>query len=599
MSRPDAIGLRTAGVRIAVIATAIAALAALPAVASAFWLKMVTLALIYSVVVFSINVLTGFAGLLSFGQAGFVGAGAYAYGVLSLKGVPVAGCIAAGLMLPTLLGLVLGLPAARLKGHYLAIGTLGFGVLAAQLLTNMVEVTRGPMGLVGIRSVALDRTTWFYVVLAIAATVMAALHLIERRTFAGVMLKSVKGDEIAAEACGLATFAVKLLAFCVSAFLAGLCGVLIAMYMRFLTPDLFDTGESFRYLMMAVVGGAGSVIGSFVAALVLTAVPEMLRSLGETNVRLLVYGTMVLFVLWFVPGGIGGLITRLTGRKKVFVRPAAPVPAAPRPPAAATAPVLTVTAVSKSFGGVTALAGVDLQGRAGQVHGLIGPNGAGKSTLVGCITGVNRIDGGAIHFGGRRIDRLGVHGRARLGIARTFQKIRLSPQLTVFENVALGLAARWFRSPAGYLRILTPLSAAAVSAPVFDALDAAGIADLAATEVASLPYGKRHAVELARALVARPDVILLDEPATGLASGERDALMAVVKRITAGGTLVVLVEHDLDMVGRLCDHVTVIEHGRRIFTGTPLEAQRHPDVVRAYLGSSQFATAEDGRAPAA
>jgi len=580
----------------------IAVMAAVPAVASPFWLKMVTIALIYSLVVFSVNVLTGFAGLLSFGQAGFVGAGAYAYGVLSVSGLPIPVCVTAGIALPTVLGLLIGLPAARLKGHYLAIGTLGFGVFGAQLLNNMVDITRGPMGLIGIRSPALDRTTWFYLMLAIAVTAMTALVALERRTFLGVMLKSVKGDEIAAEASGLATFAIKLQAFCASACLAGVCGVLLAMYLRFLTPDLFDTGESFRYLMMAVVGGAGSATGGFIAALVLTAVPEVLRLFGETNVRLLVYGVMVLFVLWFVPGGIGGLLDRLAGRKPVFVRPRRDGPRYPGAAASAgatAAPVLAVTSVTKRFGGVTALNAVDLEAVAGEVHGVIGPNGAGKSTLIGCITGVNGIDGGAISFRGRRLDDSGVHARARHGIARTFQKIRLCQHLTVFENVALGLAARWFRSRAGYLRLLTPLSSPAVAAPVFAALEAAGIADIAAAQVSSLPYGRRHFVELARALVARPEVLLLDEPATGLSASERRALMTLVKGYAAAGAVVVLVEHDLDMVGRVCDRVTVLEHGRRIFTGTPLEAQHHPEVVRAYLGSFEFAAGNDDHAPAA
>lgn len=293
----------------------VALMVALPLVVGPFWLNMMALALIYSLVVFSINMLTGFAGLLSFGQAGFVGAGAYTYGVLNIAGVPIYLCILAGIALPTFLGLLLGLPAARLKGHYLAIGTLGFGVLAAQLLNNMVDITRGPMGLLGIRSIGLDRTSWYYVLLVISLGLMAGLNVLERRTFLGVMLKSVKYDEVSAGACGVATFGVKLLAFCCSAFLAGLCGVLLAAYMRFLTPDLFLPTESFRYLMMAVVGGAGSATGGFIASLLLTAVPELLRSLGETNFRLLVYGIMVLFVLWFVPGGIGGLVDRVTKQR--------------------------------------------------------------------------------------------------------------------------------------------------------------------------------------------------------------------------------------------------------------------------------------------
>ncbi len=316
----------------------LAGLLVLPFVVGPFWLDMMALALVYSLVVYSINVLTGFSGLLSFGQAGFVGAAAYAYGVLSVSGVPLVLCVLAGLALATLLGLLLGLPAARLKGHYLAIGTLGFGVLGAQALNNMVDITRGPMGLLGIRSLSLDRTEWYFVLLAISLGVMAILNAVERRTFLGVMLKSVKYDEISAEAGGIATFGVKLLAFCTSAFLAGLCGVLLAAYMRFLTPDLFLPTESFRYLMMAVVGGAGSATGGFIAALFLTAVPELLRSLGETNFRLLVYGTMVLFVLWFVPGGIGGLIDQLIGRRSRAI---------PAPPAATKSAPVAVPGVAR------------------------------------------------------------------------------------------------------------------------------------------------------------------------------------------------------------------------------------------------------------
>lgn len=294
----------------------VALLAVLPFVIGPFWLQMMILALIYSLVVYSINLLTGYAGLLSFGQAGFVGAGAYTYGVLSVAGVPLGLCVLAGLALPTILGLLLGLPAARLKGHYLAIGTLGFGVLGAQMLNNMVDITRGPMGLLGIHSFETDRLVWYYIMLAMSLSVMAGLNVLERHTFIGIMFKSVKYDEISAESCGMATFGVKLAAFCSSAFLAGLCGVMLAAFMRFLTPDLFLPTESFRYLMMAVVGGVGSATGGLIASLLLTAVPELLRSFGETNFRLLVYGVMVLFVLWFVPGGIGGLIDRVIGRRQ-------------------------------------------------------------------------------------------------------------------------------------------------------------------------------------------------------------------------------------------------------------------------------------------
>jgi branched-chain amino acid transport system permease protein len=288
----------------------LAGLAALPLAFGAFWINMVITALIFSLAVFSINLLTGFTGLLSFGQAGFVGIGAYTLGVLAKQGTPpwLAGLY--GVLLAAFCGLLLGLPAARLKGHYLAIGTLGFGILIFQLLTNSVNITRGPMGLIGIPTGGIDKQTWYLAMLAVCVTLLALLAYVDRYSTLGVILKMVRHDEIAAQASGINIFAVKLIAFTVSAGFAGLSGVLFAAYVRFLTPDLFNEQESFRYMMMAVVGGIGSPLGGFVASLMLTMIPEGLRALGEDNYRLLVYGTMVLFVLWFLPAGIGGLIER-------------------------------------------------------------------------------------------------------------------------------------------------------------------------------------------------------------------------------------------------------------------------------------------------
>jgi len=288
----------------------IAIVFALPLSFGTFWINMVIMALIFSLVVFSINLLTGLTGLLSFGQAGFVGIGAYTLGVLAKLGVHPLLAGLAGVALSMLCGLLLGLPAARLKGHYLAIGTLGFGILIFQLLTNSVEITRGPMGLIGIPTGGIDRQTWYLAMLAICLAALAALTYIDRTSVAGVVLKMVRHDETAAKASGINTFAVKLIAFTASAGVAGLAGALLAAYVRFLTPDLFNEQESFRYMMMAVVGGIASPVGGLIACVVLTMVPEGLRVLGEDNLRLLVYGTMVLFVLWFLPSGIGGLVER-------------------------------------------------------------------------------------------------------------------------------------------------------------------------------------------------------------------------------------------------------------------------------------------------
>jgi branched-chain amino acid transport system ATP-binding protein len=250
--------------------------------------------------------------------------------------------------------------------------------------------------------------------------------------------------------------------------------------------------------------------------------------------------------------------------------------------------VLELSGVSKRFGGLQALSDVSLSISPGEVLGLIGPNGAGKSTLVSCITGVFRINGGTIRFRDADIQRLPPHRRARRGIARTFQKVRLADQLTVYENVAAGLASHWFARTNGWSSVFRPLSATSVARAVNRALEQVGLGDVSGTIVKSLPFGRRHFVEIARAIVSEPKLLLLVEPATGLTEPERERLATLVKHIAAQGCAQLLIEHDLELVGRLCDRVTVINQGCHVFTGTPAAAQNEPEVVRAYLGINQF-----------
>jgi branched-chain amino acid transport system ATP-binding protein len=249
---------------------------------------------------------------------------------------------------------------------------------------------------------------------------------------------------------------------------------------------------------------------------------------------------------------------------------------------------LRLTGVSKRFGGLQALSEISLSVAPGEVLGLIGPNGAGKSTLVSCITGVLRIDGGTIRFQDADIERLPPHRRARRGIARTFQKVRLADQLTVYENVAAGLASHWFAHAGGWFSVFQPLSERGIARAVNRTLEQVGLGDVSGTVVKSLPFGRRHFVEIARAIVSEPKLLLLDEPATGLTEAERERLATLVKDIAAGGCAQMLIEHDLELVGRLCHRVTVINQGHHIFTGTPAAAQSEPEVVRAYLGMNQL-----------
>jgi branched-chain amino acid transport system ATP-binding protein len=250
--------------------------------------------------------------------------------------------------------------------------------------------------------------------------------------------------------------------------------------------------------------------------------------------------------------------------------------------------VLELSGVSKRFGGLQALSEISLSVGAGEVLGLIGPNGAGKSTLISSITGVLGIDSGTIRFEGHDIQRLPPHRRARRGIARTFQKVRLADQLTVYENVAAGLASSWFGRAGGWSTVLRPLSTAGIADAVNRTLERVGLSDVSGAVAKSLPFGRRHFVELARAIVSKPRLLLLDEPATGLTEPERERLAELMKGVAADGCAQILVEHDLELVGRLCDRVIVINQGHHVFTGTPAAAQIDPDVVRAYLGMNQL-----------
>ena len=296
-----------------VVAVAACVLAALvPLTVSAYWLDLITLGLIYALGVFSLNLLIGTAGLLSFGQAGFVGIGAYFLGVLSVNGMNIWLAALIAVAAAALAGLLVALPSIRLSRFYLFILTMGFGIVVSQLLDNL-EITRGPRGLLGIPNIGLTYDQWYWAVLVVVVLTIAGLSFVRNKTELGLMLRLMRADEVACRSCGVNTFALKVGTFTASAGLAGLSGVLLAMYLRFLSPDLFNFSESFRLILMTVVGGPTSYLGGLLTSVILTALPEVLRAFGESNLRLMIYGAAVFVVFRFFPAGIGGLIDRLWG----------------------------------------------------------------------------------------------------------------------------------------------------------------------------------------------------------------------------------------------------------------------------------------------
>lgn len=646
----------------------VAALLLLPfLVTNPYYLHLLVVIAIFSILLLGLDIVFGYTGEVSLGHAALLGIGAYTAGIFAEKlGLGMIPALPAGVAVAAAFGLLLALPALQVTGPYLAMVTLAFGTIVYTLINEMDFLTNGPLGITLRKPLFIDlreysetipffdmsaaRLREFEFYFVVVACLLLSLVVVNRLIASryGRAFEALRDAPIASDCMGVSVYKHKVIAFGVSAGMAGLAGVLFAYSEQYIAPNNFGVELAIQFLLAVTLGGRKSRIGPMLGAVVIVVLPNLLADIELfrviagviaavavlagaaslrahpesraqvavpvalcvaffvfsllldriTDYKLAIFGAMILFVVYYLPDGIYGFVrTALARLRPGLVRAHAVIDArgddahvwsAAVPETEAGRPLLEVQQVVMQFGGLKALDRVDLSVMPGTIHGLIGPNGSGKSTMMNVLTGIYVPTGGDIKLEGRSIAGRKSPDIAAAGVARTFQNVQLFGELTCIENVMVGLH-HTYRFSLAEVALATPRARREDDAAKLRAaslLRFVGLDALANEEARNLPYGKQRLLEIARALALDPKLLLLDEPAAGLTAPDIKELIEIIRKIRAHGVTLILIEHHMDVVMSLCDTVTVLDFGQKIAEGPPAKVQADDRVIAAYLGGT-------------
>ncbi len=578
-------------------------LAAVPLmVANTFQLRVVMLFLIYALVALGLNLLVGLVSLVSLGQAGLYALGAYTVAILATKtGAGFFPAMLGAIAMTALAGVALSYPTVRIRGVYLAVVTIAFGLIVQNVAIDWRALTGGTLGISNVPRVNLGTgplsTQDLYFLIAVMTFIGFVLHHNLMHSKVGRAMRAVAQSETAARALGIDPTRQRVLAFVLSSVYAGVAGGLYAYLNRYVNPDTFSFSDSIRFLLMVILGGAGTSFGPLIGAGILTWIPNVLQAFGKW--QLFAYGALLALVIFFLPKGIVGslheLWVRLRYGRSQALRQAGAWPAMTtttdamlRVEPSVRGPVLQTSMLTIRFGGLSAVSRVSVDIERASVHAIIGPNGAGKTTMLNALSGFYAPTEGSVtllqkDIGGCSSDKI-----ARSGLTRTFQNTELFSAMTVEENILVGCHAR---SQCGFLSTLLRLPSFFKEESLHRRranalLEYVGLSAYRDEVAGNLAFGHQRRLEIARALAMSPEILLLDEPAAGLTHAEIDELIALIRDLKRLGMTIVLVEHHVDMIMAVSDHVTVLDYGEVIASGAPGIVRNDPKVIEAYFGAS-------------